>query len=96
MQGRFIDGGKLNRTWTEGVEVDDNWVASSSWWNGRVGYQGELNSGARWNLGLSVQNLFNGHPPIIPGGTAGAQGGFGGAQYEEFGRRYNVSLDMTF
>ncbi|MES2626124.1 MAG: TonB-dependent receptor, partial [Pseudomonadota bacterium] len=94
MQGRFIDGGKLNRIWEEGREVDDNWVASSTWWNGRIGYRGELESGANWNLGLSIQNMFDTHPPIIPGGTAGAQTVNG--QYDEFGRRYAVSLDMTF
>jgi outer membrane receptor protein involved in Fe transport len=96
MQGRFIDGGKLNRLWEAGREVDDNWVASSSWWNSRIGYRGELNSGANWNLGFSIQNVFDAHPPIIPGATAGAQGGLGIAQYEEFGRRYALSLDMTF
>jgi outer membrane receptor protein involved in Fe transport len=95
MQGRFTSAGKLNRTWTEGIQVDDNWVASWTSWNGQINYRGELESGATWTAGISVQNLFNRDPPIIPGGTAGAQAGLSG-QYDEFGRRYNLSLNVNF
>lgn len=92
--GRYIDSGELVRTWTEGVHVDDNWVASSTWWNGSIRYRSEFSNGGNWDLGLSVQNLFNKHPPITPGGTAGAQGVAG--QYDQYGRRYQLSLNMNF
>ncbi len=94
LQGRFIDSGELVRTWTEGVDVDDNMVASSTIWNGTLRYNSEFDSGATWNLGLSVQNLFDQHPPITPGGTAGAQGVAG--QYDAWGRRYQLTLNMNF
>jgi hypothetical protein len=95
LQGRFIDSGELNRTWIEGVHVDDNMVASSTWWNGTLRYRGETGSGSNWDVGLSVQNLFDTHIPIIPGGTSGAQVGFAN-QYDIYGRRYNLSYNMTF
>src|SRR5690606_36355483 len=69
LQGRYIAGDKLVRTWTEGIDVDDNSVASSTWWNGTVRYRGELRSGAEWNIGLAILNLFDTNPPIVPFGT---------------------------
>ncbi len=94
LQGRYIDGGELVRTWTEGVDVDDNMVASSTFWNGSVRYSSELSDGGSWNVSFAVQNLFDQHPPITPGGTAGAQGVNG--QYDAFGRRYQLSLNLEF
>ena len=94
LQGRFVDGGKLVGTWVEGVNVDDNSVPSSSWWNGSVRYRGERDNGATWDVGLAVQNLFDRNPPIIPSGTAGAQS-FLSNQYDTFGRRYNVGFNFS-
>jgi outer membrane receptor protein involved in Fe transport len=94
LQGRFIDGGKLVRTWVEGVHVDDNSVPSETWWNSQIRYRGEFSGGGTWDLGLAVQNVFDKHPPIIPGGTAGAQSGLS-SQYDVFGRRYNLSFNVS-
>ncbi len=93
LQGRFVSGDKLNRNWTEGVEVDDNYVNSSTWWNGTLTYAGELSSGATWNIGFNVLNLFDTAPPIVAGAT-GTQ--FVSSQYDVYGRRYNLSLNMNF
>jgi outer membrane receptor protein involved in Fe transport len=93
MQGRHITGGKLRRTWTEGVDVDYNWVSSSTWWNGTVRYSSELNNGTSWNLGFNVLNMFDKAPPFVPG-TDGNQGASN--QYDVFGRRYNLSLNVEF
>ena len=93
LQGRYISGDKLNRSWVEGVDVDRNWVNSSTWWNATVRYNGEFASGATWNVGLNVLNLTDKAPPIIPG-TAGYQ--FASNTYDVFGRRYNLSLNMQF
>jgi iron complex outermembrane receptor protein len=93
LQARFVSGDKLNRNWTEGVEVDDNYVASSTWWNGTVTYSSELSSGATWNLGFNVLNLFDTAPPIV----ASASGNQGVSnQYDVYGRRYNLTLNMNF
>ena len=93
LQGRYISGDKLRRTWVEGVDVDDNYVASSTWWNSTVRYNGELNNGATWNVGLNVLNIFDRDPPIIAG-SLGNQGASN--QYDVYGRRYNLSLNVNF
>lgn len=94
MQGRYIDSGKLNRTWTEGVDVDDNTVPSSTWWNGQLAYNGETANGSTWRVNLSVQNLFDKKPPIIAGGSTGAQSV--NNQYDVYGRRYNLGVNFSF
>jgi outer membrane receptor protein involved in Fe transport len=85
----------LNFLWTEGVDVDKNTVASGNYTNMRLGYEGELSSGAAWNLGFNVTNLFDRDPPIIAGfGTRG--GGQQVGDYEAYGRLYQLSLNMNF
>lgn len=93
VQGRHITGGKMNRAWTEGVEVDDNYVASSTWWNGTLRYSSELSNGATWDIGLNVLNLLDTAPPIVASGTGGQSVN---NMYDVFGRRYNLSLNMNF
>jgi outer membrane receptor protein involved in Fe transport len=93
LQGRHISGEKMNRNWTEGVDVDDNWVNASTWWNSTVTYGGELSSGGNWNLGFNVLNLFDTSPPIVASST-GDQGVSN--QYDVYGRRYNLTLNLNF
>jgi outer membrane receptor protein involved in Fe transport len=93
LQGRHVSGGKINRTWTEGVEVDDNYVASSSWWNSTLRYSGELNSGATWDVGFNVLNLLDTAPPIVASSSGNQSVN---SQYDVYGRRYNLSLNMNF
>jgi len=94
LQGRHITGGKLSRTWKEGIDVDDNSVSSSTWWNGQLSYNGEMSNSGTWRVNLSVQNLFDQHPPIIAGGTTGAQRM--NNQYDIYGRRYAIGFNVTF
>jgi outer membrane receptor protein involved in Fe transport len=90
----------LNRTWVEGVHVDKNTIPSRAWTNLVVGYQGQMRDSSSWRLSLSVQNLFDKDPPIIPSSTDtrfGAQGaGPLDASYDEFGRRYQLGFNMEF
>lgn len=96
LQGRYIDSTALNGTWMEGVDVDDNSIASMTWWNARFGYSGELSNGANWNVNLNVQNVFDQDPPIVPGfSTRGGTQAFGN-RFDVFGRRYNLSASLTF
>jgi outer membrane receptor protein involved in Fe transport len=97
LQERYVDEVNLNRLWTEGIDVDDNTIASRAWTNLVLGYQGEMREGAGWRLTFNVQNLFDKDPPIIPqsGDTRfGAQGT--DALYDEFGRRYQLGFNMEF
>ncbi len=99
MQGRYIDSTLLSTRADRSeaaLYVDRNKVASSTWWNGRLGYAGETNSGSAWNVSLNVQNLFGKLPPIQP-----SYGTRGGAQstssnYDTLGRRYALGFNMSF
>jgi iron complex outermembrane recepter protein len=101
LQMRHIDSVTLNNApntalWHSGVEVDDASIASNTWFNGQVGYNGELSNGSTWNVAFNVQNLFDRNPPTIP-----SFGNRGGSQtlsdnYDLEGRRYQLSLNYTF
>ena len=83
----FVDAVLRNAMWVEGIQVDDNHVASMTWLNGRIGYQGELESGSTWNVGLNVQNILDREPPIF---------GWTNNTYDQYGRRYNLSFNYNF
>lgn len=97
VQERFIDEVILNRIWVEGIDVDKNTIPSRAWTNLVLGYGREMSDTGNWRLTLSVQNLFDKDPPIIPsaGDTRfGAQAT--DATYDEWGRRYQVGFNMEF
>jgi hypothetical protein len=97
LQARYIDSTKRNATWVEGVDVDDNSVASMTWWNMRLSYNGEFSNGSTYGINFNVQNIFDHDPPIIP-----AFSDFGGGgqsvnpSYDIYGRRYNLSINYSF
>ena len=93
LQGRHIAGDKRDRRWVEGVDVDDNSVSSSTWFNGTLRYSSEMSNGSTWNVGLSVLNLFDKEPPIVAG-SLGNQGI--NNQYDAYQRRFNLSLNLDF
>jgi outer membrane receptor protein involved in Fe transport len=96
MQNRFVDSTIYDASWVEGIDVDDNTIASMSWWNARIGYQSELASGATWSVGLNIQNLFDQNSPIVPGfSTRGGSQQFS-STFDRFGRRYNLSVNYSF
>jgi outer membrane receptor for ferrienterochelin and colicin len=96
---RYVSDTLYNTTWVEGVDIDDNTNPSYSFTNLNFTYSGENSSfGGDWRLSLAINNAFDKNPPINPGG-AGARFGsqwstFNG--YDEFGRRYQLSLNMNF
>jgi iron complex outermembrane receptor protein len=96
LQGRYIADVLMNGRWVEGKDVDDNTIPSSTWWNARLGYNGETSSGSTWNLSLNIQNLFDRNPPIWP--SYGTRGGAQSTpnQYDVFGRRYALNLNYNF
>ncbi|MEY3659629.1 MAG: hypothetical protein RLZZ169_454, partial [Pseudomonadota bacterium] len=54
------------------------------------------NGGSEWRLNFNITNLFNRDPAVVPSyGTRGGAQGLANA-YDEFGRRYQVNLNMNF
>lgn len=89
LQARFVDSvfRDANGVWIEGIQVDNNSVSSMTWFNGRIGYNGELDSGSTWNVGLNVQNILDREPPIF---------GWTNNTYDQYGRRYNINVNYSF
>jgi len=81
-----------NSNWVEGVDVDDNTVASQTIVNLGLTYGREMEGGGEWLLGFNVNNLFDRDPPII----AGTGGQALSNSHDQFGRRYQLSLNMDF
>ena len=83
-------------SWVVGRDVDTLRISSGNYTNLQFGYQGALESGSEYRLSFNVTNLFDRPPPIVP-----SYGTRGGAQaipqdFDEFGRRYQLSLNMSF
>jgi outer membrane receptor protein involved in Fe transport len=81
-----------NSNWIEGVDVDDNTVASQTIFNLGLNYGRELTDGGDWMVSFNINNLFNREPPII----AGTGGQALSNSHDQFGRRYQVTLNMNF
>ncbi|MDX1561387.1 MAG: TonB-dependent receptor, partial [Gammaproteobacteria bacterium] len=93
LQERYIDSVSNNRTWVEGVDIDDNTISSQTWTNMVLRYGRDVPSGGRWSVALNIQNLFDDDPPIIPangGGRFGAQ--ITSNTYDVWGRRYQLTF----
>jgi outer membrane receptor protein involved in Fe transport len=86
----FLTG--ANSNWVEGRDVDDNTVASQTIFNMGLTYGREMTSGGEWQAALNINNLFDREPPII----AGAGGQALSNSHDQFGRRYQLSLNMNF
>ena len=98
-QQRAIDETLRNINWVEGVDVDDNTIPTYSFTNLNFRYEGgEMIGGAQWSVSFAINNAFNKLPIILPGtpGRVGTQIGSGSGNHDEFGRRYQVTLDMNF
>ena len=83
-------------SWVIGRDIDTVDIASGNFTNLQIGYKGEMASGGNWRVAFNVTNLFDRSPPIIPSyGTRGGAQSIG-QNYDEFGRRYQLSLNMDF
>ena len=97
-QQRYISDQLININWVEGVDVDNNTIPSYSFTNLLFRYDRSATSaGKAWSIGLAINNAFDKNPPIIPGSfnRVGSQTN-SGLGYDEFGRRFDLTLNMNF
>jgi outer membrane receptor protein involved in Fe transport len=97
-QQRYISDQLVNIDWVEGVDVDNNTIPSYSFTNLLFRYDRDsTRSGNAWSVGLALNNAFDKNPPIVPGSfnRVGSQTN-SGLGYDEFGRRIQLTLDMSF
>jgi outer membrane receptor protein involved in Fe transport len=96
LQERYINSGKYDATYVEGVDIDDNTIASVAYTNLELSYRGSMAGDAGFQTYLNVTNLFDKDPPLV------ATWGFTGSQqtntslFDIYGRRYNVGVRLSF
>jgi iron complex outermembrane recepter protein len=96
LQERFINSGTYDATFVQGVDIDDNTVASAAYTNLQLSYDSEMSGGGTWQTYMNVTNLLDKDPPIV------ATWGFTGSTqtnsslFDIYGRRYNVGVRVNF
>jgi iron complex outermembrane recepter protein len=92
----YISKSKLDTTWVEGRDVDDNWLPSYFNTNARLMYRGSTASGSDWDVSLFVTNLLDKHPMVIPNYNTrnGAQNVSN--NFDAYGRRYELGVNYRF
>jgi len=96
LQQRYYDSTRINVNWVEGVDVDDNSIASQSITNLALSYTGETESGGVWQASFNVNNLFDREPPVVPSIGQRGPSQTVSNNFDVFGRRYQLSFDMSF
>lgn len=92
VQTSYYDSVMNNSTWVEGLDIDDNWVASQTTVNFATSYRGELGNGAQWRAAFNITNLLDEEPSIV----ANATGQTTVLGHDTLGRRYQLSLNVDF
>jgi iron complex outermembrane receptor protein len=96
LQERYINSGTYDATYIQGIDIDDNSVASAAYTNLELAYKGDMSGDSNWQTYLNVTNLFDKDPPLV------ASWGFTGSQqtntglFDIYGRRYNVGVRFNF
>ncbi len=93
---RYIDSGKVNPAWTEGVQININNVPSVTYTDLNFGYDIENLFGGKGKVFLNVTNAFDETPPVATaGGTTFATTTANGL-YDVIGRRYLMGIQASF
>lgn len=97
LRQRYINGGKVNTAWTQGVEIYINNVPSVSYTDLRLSYDlGDLWGSSQSSLYFNVTNLFDKTPPVA---TADARSWVEPTPqelYDVLGRRYVLGIRMDW
>lgn len=94
---RFIGAGKLNASWVQGVDIDNNHVPAVFYTDLSLGFKiPEFGKGAQ--VYFAVQNLFDRDPPVAPiyGATGFLSTGTNGYLYDVIGRQFRAGVRLKF
>jgi len=95
VQERFIARGKINVTYTEGVDIDDNVVGAIAYTDFDLAYTRADTAGGDLTIFGHITNAFDRAPPLNPGFSD-----FGGATqynqtvYDILGRRFTLGVKL--
>jgi hypothetical protein len=96
LQERYINSGTYDATFVQGVDIDDNSVASYATTNLQVSYRGDAASSGTWETYLNVTNLFDKSPPLVPGFGFTGSTQTNSSLFDIYGRRYNLGVRFNF
>lgn len=96
LQQQYVSDVVINTLWVEGLDVDINTAEAYGMTNLRLGYSGEMSNGSNWNVAFNVSNLLEDAPPRIAGYGLRGGGQVLVGNYDTYGRRYQLSLNMDF
>jgi iron complex outermembrane recepter protein len=92
----WISRSMINTTWVEGVDVDDNYLPNYVNTNARLSYSGQTEAGHQWDVGLTVTNLFDRNPIVVPSYNSRTGSQTVSNNYDAYGRRYNLGFNYSF
>jgi iron complex outermembrane receptor protein len=98
-QTRYIGKSIRDVLWVEGVDIEDNSVASRLYTNMNLAYDFEFGDGYSGEAYLYVGNLFDKDPPLVPGGiglTTGTATHTNNGLFDTLGRTYSAGVRMRF
>jgi iron complex outermembrane recepter protein len=92
----WISDVKINTTWVEGVDVDDNTLPNYLNTNFKLGYSGEMIGDHNWEVALFVTNLFDRDPIVIPSYSSRTGSQTVSNNYDAYGRSYALGVNFSW
>jgi hypothetical protein len=99
LQHRWIDETKVNASWVEGIDVDNNTIESINYTNLGLTYAGGDSGDVGWEVFANIINAFDEDPPIVATGVGRSIPGSTGLNQHRtvaLGRRYVVGVRLDF
>jgi len=96
LQQRYIGPSRLNNDWLEGVDIDDNTVASQMTTDLTLFYQHEMPNGSEWQASLAITNLLDEDPPVIASFGQRFSSQTVSNNFDTYGRRYMFNFRYGF
>jgi iron complex outermembrane recepter protein len=92
----WISDVKINTTWTEGVDVDDNTLPNYLNTNLKLAYSGEMVGDHTWEVALFVTNLLDRDPIVIPSYSSRTGSQTVSNNYDAYGRSYALGVNFNW
>ena len=92
----WISDSKINTTWVEGRDVDDNRLPNYLNTNFKLGYSGAMLGDHNWDVALYVTNLFDRDPIGFPSYNSRTGSQVVSNNYDAYGRSYALGLNFRW
>jgi outer membrane receptor protein involved in Fe transport len=92
----WISDSKINTTWVEGVDVDDNELPNYFNTNLKLAYNGEMFGDHSTEVALYVTNLFDRDPIVIPNYNSRTGSQLVRNDYDAYGRSYALGVNFRW